>query len=39
MMNGEAGSRKAGAGKAWPWRSWGFYFLNDASLLPMDPIL
>ncbi|HEX5412820.1 MAG TPA: hypothetical protein VFZ27_13300 [Terriglobia bacterium] len=23
----------------WPWSSWRFYFLNDASLLPMDPIL
>jgi REP-associated tyrosine transposase len=23
----------------WPWSSWRFYFLNDCSLLPMDPIL
>ena len=23
----------------WPWSSWRFYFLNDASLLSMDPIL
>ncbi|TAM81590.1 MAG: hypothetical protein EPN47_12645 [Acidobacteria bacterium] len=23
----------------WPWSSWGFYFLKDTSLLPMDPIL
>ena len=23
----------------WPWSSWRFYFLNDSSLLPMDPVL
>ncbi|MGD0011869.1 MAG: hypothetical protein ABSE93_25430 [Terriglobia bacterium] len=23
----------------WPWSSWRFYFLNDASLLTMDPML
>ena len=23
----------------WPWSSWRFYFLNDASLLKMDPML
>jgi hypothetical protein len=23
----------------WPWSSWRFYFLNDSSLLPVDPIL
>ncbi len=23
----------------WPWSSWRFYYLNDTSLLPMDPIL
>ena len=23
----------------WPWASWRFYFLNDTSLSPMDPIL
>ena len=23
----------------WQWSSWRFYFLNDTSLLPMDPIL
>lgn len=23
----------------WPWSSWRFYFLSDASLLTMDPML
>jgi hypothetical protein len=23
----------------WAWSSWRFYFLNDASLLTMDPML
>jgi putative transposase len=23
----------------WPWSSWRFYFLNDASLLTIDPML
>jgi len=23
----------------WPWSSWRFYFLNDASILPMDRML
>lgn len=23
----------------WPWSSWRLYFLNGASLLPMDPNL
>jgi hypothetical protein len=23
----------------WPWSSWRFYFRNDVSLLPMDPVL
>jgi len=22
----------------WPWSSWRFYFLEDASILPMDPL-
>ena len=22
----------------WPWSSWRLYFLNDASLLPMDGV-
>lgn len=24
--------------EAWPWSSWRFYFLNDTTVLPMDPI-
>jgi hypothetical protein len=22
----------------WPWSSWRFYYLQDASILPMDPL-
>ena len=32
------GSRVAQPGD-WQWSSWRLYFLNDASLLPMDRIL